>query len=92
MDGEVKIMAIAMLREDLLERRMPTQGNYDDLWEELTLAQKFSASSLTQFGYKLNFIRDFHDTHIAVLSCNENIAVISKGGEINTHPNVQIRL
>jgi hypothetical protein len=85
-------MAVAMQREALLERRVPTQENFDDLWEELTLAQKFAASSLTQFGYKLNFIRDFHDTHTAVLSCNENIAVISKGGEINTHPNVQIRL
>ncbi len=85
-------MAIAMQREDLLERRVPVQGDFDDLWEELTLAQKFSASSLTQFGYKLNFIRDFHDTHIAVLSCNDNIAVISKGGEINTHPTIEIRL
>ena len=89
---EGEIMAVAMQREDLLERRLPTQGDFDDLWEELTLAQKFAASSLTQFGYKLNFIRDFHDTHMAVLSCNENIAVISKGGEINTHPNIEIRL
>ncbi|NQZ25529.1 MAG: hypothetical protein HRT55_04340 [Colwellia sp.] len=84
-------MALAMQREDLLERRQPTSGDFDNLWEELTLAQKFAASSLTQFGYKLNFIRDFYDTHIAVLSCNENIAVISKGGEINTHPNIDIR-
>ena len=87
----MEIMALAMQREDLLERRQPTSGDFDDLWEELTLAQKFAASSLTQFGYKLNFIRDFYDTHIAVLSCNENIAVISKGGEINTHPNIDIR-
>lgn len=87
----MEIMALAMQREDLLERRQPTSGDFDDLWEELTLAQKFAASSLTQFGYKLNFIRDFYDTHIAVLNCNENIAVISKGGEINTHPNIDIR-
>ncbi|MCJ8296588.1 MAG: hypothetical protein MJK15_19515, partial [Colwellia sp.] len=77
-------MALAMQREDLLERRQPTSGDFDDLWEELTLAQKFAASSLTQFGYKLNFIRDFFDTNISLLSCNENIAVISKLGEINT--------
>ena len=87
----MEIMALAMQREDLLERRQPILADFDDLWEELTLAQKFSASSLTQFGYKLNFIRDFYDSHIAVLSCNENIAVISKGGEINTHPNIDIR-
>lgn len=92
MDWEGEIMAVAMQREDLLERRQPTQVDYDDLWEELTLAQKFAASSLTQFGYKLNFIRDFHDTHLAILSCNENVAVISKGGEINTHPNIEIRI
>ena len=85
-------MAVAMQREDLLERRVPIQEDFDDLWEELTLAQKFAASSLTQFGYKLNFIRDFYDTRTAVLSCNENVAIISKGGEINTHPNIQIRL
>lgn len=85
-------MAIAMQKEDLLEQRKPTIGDFDDLWEELTLAQKFSASSLTQFGYKLKFIRDLHDSHLAVLTCNDNIAVISKGGEINTDPNIQIRL
>jgi hypothetical protein len=92
LDVKGEIMAVVMQREDLLERRIVTQRCYDDLWEELTLAQKFAASSLTQFGYKINFIRDFHDSHLAVLSCNENIAVISKGGEINTHPNIKIRL
>ncbi len=85
-------MAAAMHKVDLSERREPTVGDFDDLWEELTLAQKFAASSLTQFGYRLNFIRDFHDTHIAILTCNENVVVISKGGEINTHPNIQTRL
>ncbi len=84
-------MAVAMLREELLERRQETSTPTDELWENLTLAQKFSASSLTQFGYKLSFIRDFHDTHLAVLTCNENIATISKGGEINTDPNIQMR-
>ena len=85
-------MAVAMQREYLLERRQEMLGDTDKLWESLTLAQKFAASSLAQFGYKLNFIRDFHDTHMAVLSCNDNIAVISKGGEINTHPKIRIRL
>lgn len=85
-------MAAAMQREYLLERRQEVLEDTDKLWEGLTLAQKFAASSLAQFGYKLNFIRDFHDTHVAVLSCNDNIAVISKGGEINTHPKIRIRL
>ncbi|WP_019029762.1 hypothetical protein [Colwellia piezophila] len=85
-------MALAMYREDLLERREPIVGDFDDLWEALTLAQKFAASNLTQFGYKLNFIRDLYSSHIAILSCNDNIVVISKGGEINTHPDIKIRL
>lgn len=85
-------MAVAMLREELLERREETLSHTDELWENLTLAQKFSASSLTQFGYKLSFIRDHHHTHVAILSCNENIATISKSGEINTHPNIKIRV
>jgi hypothetical protein len=85
-------MAAAMQREYLLERREEVLDDTDKLWESLTLAQKFAASSLAQFGYKLNFIRDFHDTHVAVLNCNDNIAVISKGGEINTHPKIKIRL
>ncbi len=85
-------MSVAMLREELLERRQETLTNSDELWEDLTLAQKFSASSLTQFGYKLSFIRDQHDTHVAILTCNENIATISKGGEINTQPNIKIRV
>lgn len=91
MDWEGEIMAVVMQKKSLLERREPTLGDFDDLWKELTLAQKFATSSLTQFGYILNFIRDFHDSRVAVLSCNDNIAVITKGGEINTHPNIQIR-
>lgn len=86
-------MTVTVLRqrEELLERRQKEQNNIDELWQDLTLAQKFAASSLAQFGYKLNFIRDFHDTHVAVLSCNDTLAVISKSGEINTHPNIKIR-
>jgi len=84
-------MAVIMQREDLLERRQKTLDDTDELWKGLTLAQKFAASSLAQFGYKLNFIRDFYDTHVAVLSCNENIATIARGGEINTHPHIKIR-
>ena len=92
MDWEGEIMAVVIQRETLLERRQEIATDNDELWEELTLAQKFAASSLTQFGYKLNFIRDYHNTHIAILTCNENVAVIAKGGEINTAPNIGIRV
>lgn len=85
-------MTIVGRKEDLLERRQGSLENFDDLWDELTLAQKFAASSLTQFGYELNCIRDSYDSHVAILRCNENLAVISKVGEINTQPDINIRL
>jgi len=85
-------MVVAMQEKDLLERREDLLDESDSLWDELTLAQKFAASSLTQFGYELDFIRDVTDTNIAILSCNDNVAVISKDGEINTNPNIHIRL
>ena len=80
-----------MLHEEPLERRKCTINNTDALWGDLTLAQKFAASSLIQFGYELSFIRDHYCAHVAILTCNENIAIISKAEEINTHPTIKIR-
>jgi hypothetical protein len=78
-------------KEALLERRSESSEKSDDLWESLTLAQKFAASSLTQFGYELAFIREDNVSSVAVLMCNESIATISKAGEINTAPNLRLR-
>ena len=77
-------------REVLLERRQysPEQSA---LWDKLTLAQKFAASSLTQFGYDLTFIRNSSRGSLAVLLCNGNAATISDDGEINTSPDIEIR-
>lgn len=75
----------------VLERRDENIGQADALWENLTLAQKFSASSLTQFGFELNFIRDYHHSHVAVLTCNDTVASISKVGEIDTDPSIALR-
>ncbi|TPH13469.1 hypothetical protein [Litorilituus lipolyticus] len=72
-------------------RESQTIAGDDSLWDELTLAQKFAASSLTQFGYKLAFVRDVNNQNLAVLVCNENVATISKSGEINTAPNIKLR-
>ncbi len=91
MDKEGEIVALAMQQAEFSERRQNKWNNTDELWQNLTLAQKFSASNLMQFGYKLSFIRDYHNTHIAILTCDENIAVISKIGEINTQPKINIR-
>ena len=77
-------------REVLLERRQyrPEQAA---LWDKLTLAQKFAASSLTQFGYDLTFIRISNRGSVAVLLCNGNAATISDDGEIDTSPDIIIR-
>jgi hypothetical protein len=77
-------------REVLLERRQyhPEQSA---LWDKLTLAQKFAASSLNQFGYDLAFIRNQKSGNIAVLLCNESCATITSEGEIDSSPSIVIR-
>jgi len=77
-------------REVLLERRhySPEQAS---LWDKLSLAQKFAASSLTQFGYDLAFIRNNSKGSMAILRCDGNSATISDDGEIDTSPSITIR-
>ena len=74
----------------MLERRKeaPEQSVW---WNKLSLAQKFSASSLGQFGYELSFVRNEQGQSLAVLECSGGIATISEDGEINTSPIVHIR-
>lgn len=74
----------------LVERRAepPEQSVW---WSKLSLAQKFSASSLGKFGYELKFIRQEKGQSVAVLVCNDGIAIISEEGDINTSPNIIIR-
>ncbi|MCW8832884.1 MAG: hypothetical protein OQK09_10090 [Colwellia sp.] len=83
-------MQATVEREALLERR---QRNVvpENLWGKLSLAQKFAASSLTQFGYDLSYIRDSQAGSMAILLCNGNAATISCEGEIDTSPDIMIR-
>jgi len=76
--------------KQMIERRAepPEQSVW---WSKLSLAQKFSASSLGKFGYELLFIRSENGRSLAVLSCNGGVAVVSEDGDINTTPNVKIR-
>jgi hypothetical protein len=86
---EVRMQALTQ-REVLLERRQ--QGiSVDTLWGKLSLAQKFAASSLSQFGYDLTYIRNSNAGNLAILLCNGNPATISSEGEIDTSPDIQIR-
>lgn len=74
----------------MLERRKesPEQSVW---WNKLSLAQKFSASSLGKFGYELTFVRHDNGHSLAVLQCSGGIAVISEDGDIDTSPNITIR-
>lgn len=60
-------------------------------WDKLSLAQKFSASSLGKFGYELCFVRNNQGHPLAVLMCNSGVAVITEDGDINTSPDIKIR-
>ncbi len=77
-------------REVLLERRQQDLAP-ETLWNRLSLAQKFAASSLTQFGYDLSYIRNSKAGSLAILLCNGNAATISSEGEIDTSPDIIIR-
>lgn len=74
----------------MLERRQnkPEQSVW---WNKLSLAQKFSASSLGKFGYDLAFVRNEQGQSLAVLTCSSGVAVITEDGDINTSPNINIR-
>ena len=75
----------------MLERRneAPEQSVW---WNKLSLAQKFSASSLGKFGYELTFVRhDENGNKLAVLQCSGGVAAISEDGDIDTSPNIIIR-
>lgn len=84
-------MDMAVEQEVSVERRK-TPPEQSVWWKKLSLAQKFSASSLGKFGYELCFIRNPDtDDRVAVLSCNGSIAVISEEGDIDTSPNIKLR-
>lgn len=77
-------------RKTIVDRRQepPEQSVW---WSKLSLAQKFSASSLGKFGYELEFVRNENGHSLAVLSCNGGLAVISEDGDINTNPDIVLR-
>lgn len=74
----------------MLERRQESP-EHSVWWNKLSLAQKFSASSLGKFGYELSFVRNEHGRRLAVLTCSTGVAVITEDGDINTAPTIKIR-
>jgi hypothetical protein len=77
-------------REILLERRQ-AQSEPESLWDNLSLAQKFAASSLTQFGYDLAYIRSSQQGNVAILLRDGVVATIADDGEIDTSPTIKVR-
>ncbi|WP_159818622.1 hypothetical protein [Colwellia sp. 20A7] len=74
----------------ILERRQRSSDK-SMLWDKLSLAQKFSASSLGKFGYELSFVRTVKGHGVAVLTCNSGVAIITEDGEIDTSPIIELR-
>ena len=83
-------MASSNNRDPLIERRHH-DADYQALWSELTLAQKFSASSLAKYGYELAFIRHSSAGNLAIMLQDNNTSTISSDGVINSDPNIIIR-
>lgn len=77
-------------KQPIVDRRheAPEQSVW---WSKLSLAQKFSASSLGKFGYELSFVRNENGRSLAVLTCNGGVAVIAEDGDIDTSPDIYIR-
>ena len=78
------------IKQPIVERRKepPEKSVW---WNKLSLAQKFSASSLGKFGYELAFVRNDNGRSIAVLTCDTGMALVTEDGDINTSPAIQMR-
>ena len=77
-------------RDPLIERRFYKESS-DQMWSSLTIAQKFSASSLAKYGYELAFIRHSAAGNLAVLMLDDKVTTVSNDGQIDTAPNISIR-
>lgn len=84
-------MQNSVQREALLERRAKNDISNNILWDKLSLAQKFAASSLIKYGYALRFLRNSNEGSLAIMICEGNPATISSEGEIDSSPNIIIR-
>ena len=86
------MQALSVVQTDTLLDRRHYTPEQSDLWGRLSLSQKFSTSSLNQFGYDLAFIRNENTSgSIAILLCGDSIATVSTEGDINTNPEIVIR-
>lgn len=71
------------------ERKLVLDPN--QWWEHLSMAQKFSANSLFQYGYQLQFIRQTDEGKLAVLICDDDIITLNEEGDIDNDPDIILR-
>ena len=76
---------------DLLIERRQLSDDEQRWWDKLTMAQKFSASGLTNYGYKLAFVRYSSLGNLAVFTYEGRTVTITDDGVINTTPNMSVR-
>lgn len=72
------------------ERRQ-TAKDLHVLWEQLTLAQKFSVAELQRYGYQLQFVRQMPTGQLAILDFVGKLAAIDNNGQIDTEPSLVLR-
>lgn len=77
--------------ENRTEERRSEPPHKSVWWNKLSLAQKFSVSSLSKFGYQLEFIRHQNGHNLAVLTCNDAVAVVKEDGVIDTDSKIKLR-
>ncbi|PMG27327.1 hypothetical protein BCU94_19055 [Shewanella sp. 10N.286.52.C2] len=74
-----------------LSERRETPRSHEEHWELLTADQKVALYDLNRFGYRLLFVRSMPEGPLAVISQQDDIAIIDHEGELNLHPNLTLR-
>jgi hypothetical protein len=74
-----------------VEERRQTDKDLNYFWNQLNLAQKFSAAELQRYGYQLRFVRNIASGKLAVLDNNGKLAAIDHDGLIDTEPKIVLR-
>lgn len=74
-----------------VQERRHTEKDLNYFWNELNLAQKFSAAELQRYGYELKFVRNLATGKIAVLEYDGKLAAIDHEGLIDINPQVTLR-
>lgn len=70
-------------------RRKPLESY--QWWDTLNYAQKFSVTSLFQFGYDIEFVRVSNQDSIVVMSLDGVSVTVNHEGVIDTQPKLNTR-